>query len=144
MTTPPMDFVPFQRALERSAVDVVQDYLNTQDRATSNELLRLAGERYGFITYEVEGIRYMLAVDLAQRLHRHSDTSGLAKLLLRYGEPLVSLRSDGHDVRHTLLQAFDLPPKSVWTLFATSRHFLIACLKSQTPIPKGSPGAGRS
>jgi hypothetical protein len=110
MTTPPMDFVPFQQALERDAIDAVQAYLNAQDQATANELLRLAGERYGFITVEVGGVRYMLAVDLAQRLYRSSDTASLAQLLKRYGEPLMSLRSAVYRTRHSLRQAFDLPP----------------------------------
>jgi hypothetical protein len=89
-------------------------------------------------------VRSMLAVDLAQRWYRTSDTAGLRQLLLRYGKPLVSLRSVDHDGQQTLKQVFDLPPKASWTVFATYRHVLIACLKSQPPRPKGSPCVGRS
>jgi hypothetical protein len=128
-----MDFVPFQRVLEPDDVDAVQAYLTAADQATANELLRLAGERYGFLTVDIGGVRYMLPADLAQRLYRSSDTASLAQLLKRYGEPLMSLRSAVYDPRHSLPQAFDLPPKSVCTLFATYRHYVIACLKNQTP-----------
>jgi hypothetical protein len=70
MTPQCRDLVPLRRARDRDAVDALQAYLNAQDYATANEWLRLAGERYGFITVEVGGVRYMLAVDLAQRLYR--------------------------------------------------------------------------
>jgi hypothetical protein len=65
-----------------------------------NELIRVAGEKFGFSTAEVYGVRSMLAADLAQRLYRHSDTSALVKLLGRDNKPLMSLRSVGHSVQH--------------------------------------------
>jgi hypothetical protein len=48
----------------------------------------------------------------------------------------MSLRSVGHDVQHSLKQAFELPAKAVWMLFASGRHVLIAGLKSQTPMAR--------
>jgi hypothetical protein len=79
-------------------------------------------------------VRYMLAADLAQRLHRHSDTSPIRHLLLRWNRPLVSLRRVGHDVQLLFKAAFKLPSKAAWTLFASWDHFAIACLKSETPM----------
>jgi hypothetical protein len=76
----------------------------------------------------------MLAADLAQRLHRHSDTAAIRQLLLGWNRPLVSLRSVGHDVQLLFKAAFKLPPKAAWTLFASWDHFAIACLKSETPM----------
>jgi hypothetical protein len=71
-------------------------------------------------------VRYMLAADLAQRLHRHSDTSPIRHLLLRWNRPLVSLRRVGHDVQLFFKAAFKLPSKAAWTLFASSDHLAIA------------------
>jgi hypothetical protein len=72
---------------------------------------------------------YMLAADLAQRLHRHSDTSPIRQVLLRWNRPLVSLRSVERNVQLLFKSAFQLPPKAAWTLFASWDHFAIACLK---------------
>jgi hypothetical protein len=99
---------------------------------SKNELFRRAGEEFGFETYEVDGVRYMLATELSLRVCQHTHTSGLRKLLARYGHPLISLRSVGHDVALFLKQSFKLPPKSIWTILATWDHFAIAAMKSET------------
>jgi hypothetical protein len=96
---------------------------------------RRAGERYDFATVE-GGVRYMLAGDLSQRLYRTSKMSPLRRLLERNGETLLSIRSVGHDGQQTLKQLFDLPSKAAWSAFASWRHFLIACTKSQTPMAR--------
>lgn len=103
-------FTPHQR--QGNGDEDCNAYLAVLPQRTKNELLRVAGEKFGFITAEVEGVRYMLAADLAQRLYRHSDTSALLKLLGRYNKPLMSLRSVGHHVQHLFKQAFGLPKKA--------------------------------
>jgi hypothetical protein len=99
-----------------------------------NELLRLAGEEFGFETYEVEGVRYMLARELSYRLYRTTNISALRKLLLRWRRPLMSIRCVGLDGQHTFKRLFKLANRANWTLFATWDHFAIAAMKSKTKM----------
>jgi hypothetical protein len=56
----------------------------------------------------------------------HRDVSGLIRLLDRYGEPLLSMRTVDHDGQQSFKQSFALPPRAAWTIFASWRLFLIA------------------
>jgi hypothetical protein len=123
-----------KRALDNNDLNALNAYLAALPQRTKNALFKAAGEKFGFITAEGDGVRYTLAADLAQRLHRHSDTSPIRHLLLRWNRRLVSLRSVGHDVQLLFKAAFKLPSKAAWTLFASWDHFAIACLKSETPM----------
>lgn len=131
-----VNLVPMKRALDNNDLSALNAYLAALPQRVRNELLRVAGEKFSFATAEVEGVRYMLAADLAQRVYRHSDTRALAQLVMRWGKPLKCLRSAEHDVRQSLKQAFGLHPKAAWTMFATWEHFGIACLKSETPMAR--------
>jgi hypothetical protein len=74
--------------------------------------LEAAGNRFGFLTAEVEDVYHMLAADLSQWLHRSSNTSALRQLLLRWNRPLISLRSVAYDTQHSLKEAFGLPKRA--------------------------------
>jgi hypothetical protein len=126
--------MPLKRALDNNDLDALNAYLAALPQRSKNELFNAAREQFGFKTEEVEAVRYMLAADLAQRLHRHSDTSAIGHLLLRWNWPLVSLRSVGCDTQQTFKQMFGLPKKAAWTLFASWDHFAIACMKNETPM----------
>jgi hypothetical protein len=91
-----MDLVPLKRALDNNDLDALNVYLSALPQRSKNELFKAAGEKFGFKTEEVEAVGYMLAADLAQRLHRYSDTSPIRQLLQRWNWPLVWLRRVEH------------------------------------------------
>lgn len=86
-----VNLVPMKRALDNNDLSALNAYLAALPQRVRNELLRVAGEKFSFATAEVEGVRYMLAADLAQRDYRHSDTRALAQLVMRWGKPLKCL-----------------------------------------------------
>jgi hypothetical protein len=129
-----MDLMPLKRALDANDMDALNTYLAGLPQRSKNELLRLAGEEFGFQTYEVDGVRYMLATELSVGVYRHTNTAALRALLARYRHLLPTLRSVQHDVALFLKKAFKLPPKSIWTTLATWDHFAIAATKSETKM----------
>ena len=73
-----VDLVPMKQALDNDDLHGLNACLATLTQRVKNDLLRVAGEKFGFATAEVDGVRYKLAADLAQRLYRHSDTRALS------------------------------------------------------------------
>jgi hypothetical protein len=104
--------VPLKRAIDDNDLDALNAYLAALPQRIKNALFFAAGNKFGFKTEEVEAVRYMLAADLAQRLHCHSDTSPIRQILLRWNRPLVSLRSVQHNVQLLFKAAFKLPSKA--------------------------------
>lgn len=107
-----VDLVPLKQALDNNDLHALNAYLATLPQRTKNELFKAAGEKFGFQTHEVDAIRYMLAADLAERLHHHSNTAAIRQLLIRWNQPLVSPRSVEHDVQLLFKAAFKLPSKA--------------------------------
>ena len=110
-----VDLAPLKRALDANDLNALNAFLAELLQRRRNELLRLASEESGFETYEVDGVRYMLASELSLRVYRYVNTAALCALLARYDRPLKSLRSAQHDVVLSLKKAFGLHPKAAWT-----------------------------
>jgi hypothetical protein len=86
-----VDLEPLRRVIDRGDLDALRVYLEGLPQRMKNGFLEAAGWRFGFLTAEVDGVVYMLAADLAQRLYRTSNTSALWELLRRQNQRLTSL-----------------------------------------------------
>jgi hypothetical protein len=54
-----------KRALDNNDLNALNAYLAALPQRTKNALFKAAGEKFGFITAEGDGVCYMLAADLA-------------------------------------------------------------------------------
>jgi hypothetical protein len=127
--------VPLKHAIEQDQVSDIHRFLSALPQDTANEWFRLAGDKFGFPTAEIEGIRYGLSRDLSTKIYGHH-SGHLGELLRRYNENVLSLRGFTFNGITLLREAFSLHHADYVSTFLTYRQFLIVGLKGETPFAK--------
>lgn len=120
-----MNLADLQIALLSDDTTAVHGVIDTIDRRSENELLRRAGEHFGFHTAETGGRRLAYLPEMAGSIG-YSDASGLRKVVERYDLESVSMGGYGQNVRQLLLAEFSIHKQAGHATFVGWTVFLVA------------------
>lgn len=124
-----MNLADLQIALIDNDQMAVHAVIDNIDRRSENELLRRAGEHFGFRTAETGGRRLAYLPEMATAIG-YADPSGLRKVVERYDLESVSLGGYGQNVRQLLPQAFAIHRQAGHATFVGWPVFLVAGMVS--------------
>lgn len=122
-------------ALLEGSNEQVSEFFSEMDRKSANEMMRKAGEQFGFATMAVNGM-VVAKMATASNILGYSDPSGLSKLLERYQIMTYQIGWFGHDVRTMMRKTFDLSEKDSKATFITWDAFLLVSMYGQTEAAK--------
>ena len=133
----PVSLLQLQAACDAGNAEAIRAFYQACNVLSGNEDLLAYSQEYGFPTVVIDappanGQRLMVGRDLAQLTYNRTDTSGLRKLLSRYGIDFLTIGAFGHDVQMLLRQTFHLDQFDGRTIFATYGHFMVVSMHGQT------------
>src|SRR5262249_8214303 len=127
------------------------DVLNGRTQEARAFIMALAQERgnqhmatlafqYGYRNWyrpeDFTAYRVILARDLSRLCYENEDTSGLGKLLRRYGLDFMTLGASVHDVQSLLRDHFGLSKHTSQANFVAWPHVLLAGAKGETEFAR--------
>jgi len=119
-----------EEALLENSQEKISGYFAEIDRQTANEVMRKAGEQFGFITMEINGL-VMANITETARILGYSDPSSLAQLLGRYQIMTYQIGWFEQNVRTRMRKAFGLSEKDGRATFMQWDGFLVAGMQGQ-------------
>ena len=126
-----INLIDFELALLKGDNDEIAELLQQGDVRTANARLRQAGEKFGFKTVEVHGIRYAKRGDLALVMG-YADESGLRKLCERMDLEGRFIGGFGQNVRDLLAEELGLVKNDRRTVLVAWSVFLLAGMSGTT------------
>lgn len=124
-----------EEALLENSQEKISGYFSEIDRQTSNEVMRKAGEQFGFKTCEANGM-VMANLSETARILGYADPSSWGKLLERYQIMTYQIGWYGHDARTRMRETFGLKDKDSRAVFHSWDGFLIGGMFGQNEAAK--------